>query len=116
MPMKEDLIGILGKGNVFDDKELLKKYSSDQSFEDPQMPDMVVFAQSVEQVQDVVKYGNRKKSPVVPFSSGLNLHGAAIPKKGGILLNLSKMNRIVDIDEDNWFVVIEPGEIGRAHV
>ena len=107
--MKENLIEILGKENVFDDKKTLRKYSSDQSFEIPQTADLVVFAQNVEQVQEVVKYGNRKKIPVVPFSSGLNLHGAAIPKKGGILLNLSKMNRIVDIDEDNWFVVIEPG-------
>jgi FAD/FMN-containing dehydrogenase len=57
----------------------------------------------------VIKYANEKKIPVVPLSSGLNFHGAAVPKKGGILLNLSKMNRILDIDEDNWFVVIEPG-------
>ena len=107
--MKDDLTGILGKDNVFDDEETLKKYSSDQSFEIPQTADLVVFAQSVEQVQDVIKYANKKKIPVVPLSSGLNLHGAAVPKKGGILLNLSKMNRIIDIDEDNWFVVIEPG-------
>ena len=107
--MKEDLIEIFGKENVFDDEETLKKYSSDQSFEDPQMPDAVVFAQNVDQVQEVVKLANQKGVPVVPFSSGLNLHGAAIPKKGGIILNLSKMNRIIDIDKDNWFVVIEPG-------
>ncbi len=109
MSMKNALIGILGKENIFDDEIILKKYSSDQSLEAPNMPDQVVFASSVEQVQEVVKYANQNKIPVVPFSSGLNLHGAAIPKKGGILLNLSKMNRIIDIDEDSWFVVIEPG-------
>ena len=109
MSMKEDLTGIFGKENVFDDEETLKKYSSDQSFEDPQMPDAVVFAQNVDQVQEVVKLANQKGVPVVPFSSGLNLHGAAIPKKGGIILNLSKMNGIIDIDEDNRLVIIEPG-------
>ncbi len=109
MSMKEDLIGIFGKENAFDDGETLEKYSSDQSFEDPSMPDAVVFAKSVEQVQEVVKYANEKKIPVVPFSSGLNFHGAALPKKGGILLDLSKMNRILDIDNDNWLVTIEPG-------
>jgi len=102
MSMKEDLIGILGKENVFDDEKTLRKYSSDQSFEIPQTADLVVFVQSVEQVQDVIKYANEKKIPVVPLSSGLNFHGAAIPKKGGILLNLSRINRIIDIDEDNW--------------
>ena len=109
MPMKEDLIEILGKENVFDDEETLRKYSSDHSFESPQTAALVVFAQNVEQVQEVIRYANEKEVPVVPFSSGLNLHGAAVLKKGGILLNLSKMNRIVDIDEDNRLVVIEPG-------
>jgi len=109
MSTKEDLTEIFGKENVSDDPEILKKYSSDQSFEDPHLPDLVVFAETVEQVQTVVRYANRHQTPVVPFSSGLNLHGAALPKNGGILLNLSKMNRIIDIDEDNWFVVIEPG-------
>ena len=109
MSMKEDLIGILGKENVFDDEATLRKYASDQSFEDPHMPDLVVFVKGVEQVQAVVKYANQNKTSVVPFSASLNFHGAAIPKKGGILLNLSRMNRIIDIDEDNRLVVIEPG-------
>lgn len=109
MLMKDDLTGILGKENVFDDEKTLRKYSSDQSYEDPKLPDLVVFVQSVEQVQEVIKYANEKVIPVVPFSSGLNLLGAAVPKKGGILLNLSKMNRIIEIDEDNRLVTIEPG-------
>jgi len=109
MPMKEDLIGILGKENVFDDEKTLRKYSSDQSFEILQTADLVVFVQSVEQVKEVIKYANAKDVPVVSTSSGLNLHAAVVPKKGGILLNFSKMNRIIDIDEGNRLVVIEPG-------
>jgi len=109
MPLKEDLIEILGKENVFDDEKTLRKYSSDQSIESSQTADLVVFAQSVEQVQEVIKYAIEKVVPVIPFSSELHLHGAAVSKKGGIILNLSKMNRVIDIDADNRLVVIEPG-------
>ena len=109
MHMKEDLIGILGKENVFDDEETLRKYSSDHSFESPQTSALVVFAQNIEQVQEVIRYANEKEVPIVPSSSSLNLHGSAVSKKGGILLNLLKMNQVIDVDEENRLVVIEPG-------
>jgi hypothetical protein len=92
-----------------DDDETIRRYSRDQSFVQPRRPDAVVFAQSVAEVQEVVKYGNRTLTPIVPFSSGLNLHGATIPKEGGIVLDLSKMNKILEINENNWHCVIEPG-------
>jgi hypothetical protein len=109
MSIKNDLTGVLGKNSVFDDEETLAGYSSDQSFVRPQMPDAVAFAESVQQVQEVVKYANQTATPIVPYSSGLNFHGGTIPKQGGIILNLSRMNKIIAVDEDNWFVNIEPG-------
>ena len=107
MPMKEDLIEILGKENVFDDEETLRKYSSDHSFESPQTAALVVFAQNVEQVQEVIRYANEKEVPIVPSSSSLNLHGAAVSKKGGIILNFSRMNRIIEIDEAEKKIIME---------
>jgi len=109
MTLLTDLEGILGKDAVVDDDETIRRYSRDQSFVQPRRPDAVVFAQSVAEVQEVVKYGNRTLTPIVPFSSGLNLHGATIPKEGGIVLDLSKMNKILEINENNWHCVIEPG-------
>jgi len=109
MTIRTDLQGILGDNAVFDDGETIRKYSRDQSFVQPRNPDVVAFAESVEDVQEVVKYGNRTNTPIVPFSSGLNLHGATIPKEGGIVLDLSRMNSILKIDEDNWNAIIEPG-------
>jgi hypothetical protein len=46
---------------------------------------------------------------VVPYSSGLNLHGATIPDQGGIVLDMSRMNKIERVDEENWLAVIQPG-------
>ena len=107
--MKAKLENILGKENINDDPEILKLYSQDQSFVEPKMPQLVAFAQEVEQVQELVKVANEEKVPVVPFSSGLNFHGATIPDQGGIILDMSKMDKIVEIDERNWWVLIEPG-------
>jgi FAD/FMN-containing dehydrogenase len=109
MSLKNDLSLILGSDAVFDSGDILKNSSRDQSFEQPGKPDAVIFASTVEQVQEVVRFANTTKTPLVPWSSGLNLHGACIPKAGGIILNLSRMNRLIAIDDNNWFAVVEPG-------
>lgn len=109
MNLKERLKNIVGSQNVFDNQEILHQYSKDQSFASPANPDFVIFPQCTEEAQEIVRLANQTKTPIVPFSSGLNFHGATIPSEGGIVVNLSKMDKIVSIDEDNWFAVIEPG-------
>jgi FAD/FMN-containing dehydrogenase len=109
MPIKRDLADIIKPGNVLDDEQTLAQYAADQSFVSPRRPDVVVFAESAAEVQAIVRYANATRVPIVPFSSGLNLHGAAIPKEGGIVLNLSRMNAILEVNTDNWHCVIEPG-------
>ncbi|MBN2031089.1 FAD-binding oxidoreductase, partial [bacterium] len=108
MSIKSDVTAIVGSDFVFDDEETLIYYSHDQSFVEPRRPEIVALAKSVEEVQEVVRYANKIRTPVVPFSSGLNFHGGTIPKEGGILLDLSKMNAI-QVDDHNWHAVIEPG-------
>jgi len=113
MTLATDLREILGNDSVFDDVETIRKFSSDQSFVQPRSPDVVAFAETVEQVQEVVRYANKTNTPIVPYSSGLNFHGGTIPKEGGIVLNLSRMNKILEVNEDNWHCVIEPGVTAR---
>ncbi|MCX5895748.1 MAG: FAD-binding oxidoreductase, partial [Proteobacteria bacterium] len=72
-------------------------------------PDFVVFAETAEEVQKLLRLANETVTPVIPYSSGLNFHGATIPDHGGVILNLSRMNSILSVDEQNWFAVIEPG-------
>ncbi|MFC1591704.1 FAD-binding oxidoreductase [Thermodesulfobacteriota bacterium] len=109
MTMTTDLQGIMAADRVCDDSATLQRYSRDQSFVQTRSPDVVAYAQSVEDVREVLQYANKTNTPVVPYSSGLNLHGATIPKEGGIILDLSRMNKILSIDRDNWSAVIEPG-------
>ncbi len=109
MSLKNDLEKIAGGESVINDSETCALYSHDQSFVPPSRPDFVVFPQSIEQVQEIIKLSNHTNTPITPYSSGLNLHGATIPQRGGIVLNLSKMNTILEINEADWFVIIEPG-------
>lgn len=106
---KKGLIDIFGEKNVIDNEDILREYAQDQSFSHGRKPDFVVFAEKVEQVQQVVRLANETLTPLIPYSSGLNFHGAALPEHGGIIVNLSRMNRVLQVDEDNWFAMVEPG-------
>jgi len=106
---KSDIEAIVGAGNVLDDEATLASFSRDQSAVEPRRPDMVAFVESVEQIQKIVGLANETLTPVTPYSSGLNLHGACIADQGGIIINMSRMNKILALDEENWYVIIEPG-------
>ena len=106
---RRKLVSILSEDRVYDDFQTLDLFSRDQSFVPRRRPDFVVYPETVEDVQKIVKLANETLMPVIPLSSGLNLHGAAVPDHGGILVNLSRMNNIVMMDEKNLFVLIEPG-------
>jgi len=107
--VRADLESIFGSERVFDDEKTLLEYSRDQSFVSARRPDFVVFAESVAEIQHLLRLTNQTSTPIVPYSSGLNFHGATIPDHGGIIVNLSRMNRILRFDEGNWFAIIEPG-------
>ena len=106
---RNSLENIFGGSWVADDDETLAAYSRDQSLTAPRRPDFVVFAETSEEVQKLLRLANETVTPVIPYSSGLNFHGATIPDHGGIILNLAHMNSILSVDEQNWFAVIEPG-------
>ena len=78
---KSKLEKIAGKKNVLDDEATLKQFSQDQSFVAPRRPDAVVYVDTVEKVQQIVKLANETLTPIVPFSSGLTLRGAAIHQR-----------------------------------
>jgi len=107
--LKSQLENIVGPGRVREDPETLQPYARDQSFVRRCMPDAVVFVETVEQIQEVVRLANRARIPLVPYSSGKNLHGAAVPDQGGLIVDMSRMSRILTVDDENWLAVIEPG-------
>jgi FAD/FMN-containing dehydrogenase len=109
MISKNELTKIVGKENVSDAEAVLLKYSSDHSLVPPGKPDFVVWPTSSEQVTEVLKISSQKNVPVVPLSSQVHFNGGAIPREGGIVMDLSKMNQILEIDPDLKKVRIEAG-------
>ena len=109
MSIRDNLSEIVGPENFFDEPEVLKKYSKDFSLVSPGMPNYLVKPGDVQQVQKVIQFANNHLIPVVPTSSSVHFHGASIPRQGGIILDLTRMNRILEIDELNRRVRIEAG-------
>jgi len=105
----EELVSIVGKENATAAKHIRYAYSYDLSFVKPKLPDYVVMATTVEQIQNIMKFANREKIPVVPYTAGTNIGGLCIPERGGILLDLKRMNKIIKIDDESHYAVIEPG-------
>lgn len=111
-PAIEALVKALGKENVTTEYEELQCYSFDATADMPsQMPDVVVTPTCTKDVAEILKIASQYKVPVYPRGSGTNLCGDTIPLKGGIILRMQKMNRIVEVDADNLVAVVQPGVI-----
>jgi len=73
------------------------------------LPEVVAFPRSAEEISAVLKLANRGKTPVYPRGAASGLTGGAVPVAGGIVLDLRRMSRILEIDEDNQVATVEPG-------
>lgn len=110
--IRKDLISVLGRENVLTEKEDLLTYSYDATAAMPHhMPDVVVTPVSTEQVAAIVKIANRHNIPIYPRGSGTNLSGGTIPIKGGIVLSMLNMNKIIEVDAENLTASVQPGVI-----
>ena len=107
--MKEFLIELLGSENVKDDPELLAEYSEDFTEVEASKPAVVVFVTETEQVRKIVSKANEQKTPIVPRVYGTNIGGLTIPTEGGIVMDFTRMNRILEVNVDDMYAVIEPG-------
>lgn len=107
----EELENIVGNGNVQTSQASRLVYSYDATPNFQALPDAVVAPRSTEEVAEVVKVCNREKIPIVPRGSGTNLCAGTVPTEGGIVLLFKHMNKIIEIDEDNLTVTVQPGVI-----
>lgn len=100
----------LGKQKVFSDNEYLLTYSYDATALEF-LPDLVVFPESEEDIQKVLKIAYRHKIPITPRGAGVGYTGGSIPLKGGIVMVFTRMNRILTIDTENFLAEVEPGVV-----
>jgi len=109
----KELTDIVGSHCINTDEERLEVYSHDEVKGEKykHMPEAVVFAESTEQISKVMAFANQHLIPVTPRGAGTGLSGGAVPIKGGIVLSLERMNRIVELDEETLTITVEPGVI-----
>jgi glycolate oxidase len=113
----EELRKIVGEKNVLHSDVDMQLYQYDACLQE-RRPDAVAFVHSTEEVAGVVKVCNKLGVPFVPRGGGTNLSGGTIPIKGGVVVEMIRMNRILEVDRANLRARVQPGlfnlELGTA--
>ena len=100
---------IAGISEVIVGENISPDYSHDELGGVEKMPDVLVRVQSTEQVSAVMKLAYERNIPVTVRGSGTGLVGSAVALEGGIMLETTKMNKILELDKDNLTVTVQPG-------
>lgn len=101
---------ISGQDQVLTDKADLICYSYDAT-QKQYLPDVVVHPGSVAEISQIMKLASEKKIPVFPRGAGTGFTGGSVPTAGGIVLGLTRLDKILEIDEENLVATIEPGVV-----
>lgn len=106
----EFLLSVCGENRVFVGKEEINEdFSHDELAGIHKYPEVLVEAASTEEVSKIMKYAYDNNIPVIPRGQGTGLVGASVAIHGGIMINLCKMNKILELDEENLTLTVEPG-------
>jgi glycolate oxidase len=106
----ELLAGVVGAGHVHTGDAIKDDYGHDEALTaEPQRPLGVVAPASTDEVAAVVRLANEHRIPVTARGAGTGMSGGCIPRPDGIVVSFERMNRILEIDTDNFVAVVEPG-------
>lgn len=108
---KDRLISIVGNENVDDSNAGRLVYSYDATPQFQSMPDIVVSPRNTKEISEIMKLCSEYKVPIVPRGSGTNLCAGTCPTEGGLVLLFKHMNQILEIDEENLTITVQPGII-----
>ncbi|NBU93581.1 MAG: FAD-binding oxidoreductase, partial [Actinobacteria bacterium] len=108
-PAQIDHLKTLVSGQISTNETVLDQHGRDESAIPPVRPSAVVMPQSTEEVSKVLAYCNQEKIPVVAFGAGSSLEGHVLPLFGGISLDLTEMNKVIEVRPDDLLVRVQPG-------
>ncbi|MDD2234729.1 MAG: FAD-binding oxidoreductase [Desulfitobacteriaceae bacterium] len=116
------LRNIAGAEYLFYGEQISEDYSHDELGGIKNYPEVLIKVRSTEDIAAIMHYANQERIPVVVRGSGTGLVGAAVALEGGIMLETTLMNRILELDEENLTITVEPGvllmelaEFAQAH-
>ena len=104
----EELQALLG-GRVSTSAAVREHHGKDESYFPYALPDAVCFVKSTEEVRDVVNICRRHRVPMIPFGVGTSLEGHILAVQGGVCVDLSQMNRVLEVHEEDLDAVVEAG-------
>jgi len=107
---KEKLKKIVGENNFSDNMADLYVYASDASVHHA-LPNVIVIPKTIEEVQEIMRYADKEKIPVIARGAGSGTSGHTVPIDGGIILDMKKMNQILEIRPEDMLVKVEPGVV-----
>ncbi|MCI5109732.1 MAG: FAD-binding protein [Marivita sp.] len=88
---------------------ILDQHSHDEAYTTPVLPDAVAFPETTQEVSQILKVCSQHGCPVVPYGVGSSLEGHIVPVQGGITVDTSRMNKVLQINESDLDAVVEPG-------
>jgi glycolate oxidase len=106
----KELAAIVGPGHLLTSPEERWTYAYDAT-DKAHMPDAVVFPGSAAEVAAIVRLANQHRFPVVPRGAGTGRSGGSVPIAGGVVVVLTRLNRILEISKSDLVAVVEPGVI-----
>jgi len=109
MDIYSSLVAIVGQDRVSNSQEELFLYSRDSGAQHPRKVDYVIMPETVEEVQKVLLLANKEKIPITPLGGGFTLSALVVPNKGGIVLDMKRMDKIIEVIEINRYAVVEAG-------
>jgi D-lactate dehydrogenase (cytochrome) len=89
-------------------ESVLNQHAKGESFDKAVLPDAVVFPESTEDVQKVIRFAYEQSIPVTPVAVNSSLEGHTVPVKGGISLDMTRMNKILEFRAEDLLIVVEP--------
>ncbi len=105
----EYLKSFIPHNRILVNEEISEDYAHDELGGISVKPDVLIYVRSTEEVSRIMKYAYDNEIPVVARGSGTDLVGAAVALKGGIMICTKQMNHILEVDETNLTVTVEPG-------
>jgi glycolate oxidase len=108
--IKESLKDIVGQENFTDSLIDLIAYSMDAA-EFKQRPDAAMWPINTEQISRILKLANKEKFPVIARGAGTSLAGLAVPQQGGLILDLGRMDEIIEINIEDRLAIVQPGVV-----
>lgn len=105
----QNLAEFLTSEQISVNETIKELHGKDESYHAMQLPDIVVFPETAEQVSSIMKLSQQYAIPIVPFGLGSSLEGHVIPEQGGITVDFSLMNKVLHVDAEDFLVTVQPG-------